>query len=141
MCILSSRGILYKQIRGFKMKKSALLAILATAAISAPALADGLMGTGKSLAGSGAAMLVDVPEGIVVDSAVKCPVKASKSLAGAFGDENGWKQRIVGAVFGVPSGAVFGVPYGAIKGGKHAASVGFDKPFSKDSFVVTNESK
>ncbi len=86
-------------------------------------------------------MLVDIPEGIVVDSVVKCPVKASKSLAAAFGDENGWKQKIVGAVFGVPAGAVFGVPYGAIKGGKHAASVGWEKPFSSESFIVSNEDK
>jgi len=124
------------------MKKSvALLAILATVAIGSPSFADGAMSTGKSLAGSGTAMLVDIPEGIVVDSVYKCPVKASKSLAAAFGDENGWKQKIVGAVFGVPSGAVFGVPYGAIKGGRHAASVGYDKPFSSESFIVKNEEK
>jgi hypothetical protein len=135
------RGYCIK-IRGLMMKKSAaLLAILATAAVSAPSFADGILGTTKSVAGSGTAMLVDVPEGLVVDSLVKCPCKASKSLAAAFGDENGWKQRIVGAVFGIPSGAVFGVPYGAIKGGKHAASVGWDKPFSSESFIVTNESK
>ena len=122
-------------------KSAALLAILATVAVASPSFADGALGTGKSMAGSGTAMLVDVPEGIVVDSLVKCPVKASKSLAAAFGDENGWKQRIVGAVFGIPSGAAFGVPYGAIKGGKHAASVGFDKPFSSESFIVSNEEK
>jgi len=122
-------------------KSVALLAILATVAVASPSFADGVMGTGKSLAGSGTAMLVDIPEGMVVDSLVKCPMKASKSLAGAFGDENGWKQKIVGAVFGVPSGAVFGVPYGAIKGGKHAANVGWDKPFSSESFIVSNEEK
>lgn len=121
------------------MKKSAaLLTVLATLAIGSPSFA-GAMDTGKSVAGSTVAMVVDVPQGMVVDSMVKCPVKASRSLAGAFGDEHGWKQKIVGSVFGVPAGAVFGVPYGAVKGGQHAASVGWDKPFSSDSFIVTNE--
>jgi hypothetical protein len=128
--------------RGKTMKKSAaLLGVLAVLSVSTPSFADGVLGTGKSLAGCGTAMLVDVPEGIVVDSMVKCPVKASKSLAAAFGDENGWKQKIVGSVFGVPAGAVFGVPYGAIKGGRHAASVGWDKPFSGESFIVSNDTE
>jgi hypothetical protein len=121
------------------MKKSAaLLAILTTVSVGLPVFADC---HAKSMAGSGAAMLVDIPEGLVVDSMYKCPVKATKSLAAAFGDENGWKQKIVGAVFGIPAGAVFGVPYGAIRGGKYAANVGWDKPFSSESFVVSNEEK
>ncbi len=124
------------------MKKSAaLLAVFATLGMSSASFADGAMSTGKSIAGSTTAMIVDVPQGIVVDSVYKCPVKATKSLAAAFGDENGWKQKIVGAVFGIPAGAVFGVPYGAIRGGQHAASTGWDQPFSKESFVVSNESK
>ncbi len=104
-------------------------------------LADGAMDTGKSCVGSTVAMVVDVPEGVVVNTVYKCPYKATKSLASAFGDEDGWKQNIVGALIGIPSGAVFGVPYGVVKGGQHAMSVGWDKPFSKESFVVSNESK
>jgi hypothetical protein len=51
------------------MKKvAALLTIVGTLAMSTPSFADGAMATGKSLAGSSTAMLVDVPEGIVVDS-------------------------------------------------------------------------
>lgn len=124
------------------MKKNAtLLAVLATVGLAAPSFADGALGTGKSVVGSTTAMIVDVPEGIIVDTAYKCPYRATKGLAEAFGDENGWKQNIVGALIGIPAGAVFGVPYGAVKGGYHAASVGWDKPFSGESFVVTNESK
>jgi len=119
-------------------KSAALLAILATISVASPVFAEL---HAKGLAGSGAAMLVDVPQGMVVDSMYKCPVKATKSLAAAFGDENGWKQKIVGAIFGIPTGAVFGVPYGVIRGGKYAASVGFDKPFSSESFIVHNEEK
>jgi len=116
----------------------AALALVALTA-SIPAFADGggIMGA----AGSTTAMIIDVPEGIVVDTAVKCPYKASRSLAETFGDENGWKQIIVGTIIGVPTGAVFGVPFGAISGGRHAMSVGWEKPFSVESFVVSNEEK
>ena len=121
------------------MKKSAaLLAIVATLGMGSASFADGVLGTGKSVAGTSTAMVVDIPEGIIVNTVYKCPYKATKSLAAAFGDENGWKQNIVGAVFGIPAGAVFGVPYGAVKGGYHAATVGYDKPFSSESFVVSN---
>ncbi len=124
------------------MKKSAvLLAAIATLGMSSASFADGALDTGKSCVGSTVAMVVDVPQGVVVNTLYKCPYKATKSLAEAFGDENGWKQNIVGAVFGVPAGAVFGVPYGVVKGGQHAMSVGWDKPFSKEAFIVSNESK
>jgi hypothetical protein len=113
-----------------------VLSTLACLVVAAPCFADG--GGVKGLAGAGTAFFVDVPEGIIVDSAYKCPVKATKSLAEAFGDEKGWKQNIVGAFIGIPCGAVFGVPYGAICGGHHALTVGREKPFSKESFVVSN---
>jgi len=110
-----------------------VLSALASLAIAAPCFAGV-----KGVVGSGAAFLVDVPEGVIVDTAYKCPYKATKGLAEAFGDEKGWKQNIVGAVIGIPTGAVFGVPYGAICGGHHALTVGYDKPFSSESFVVSN---
>jgi hypothetical protein len=116
----------------------AALALMALS-FSMPAFADG--GGVMGAAGSSTAMLIDVPQGIVVDSAVKCPYKASRSLADTFGDENGWKQMIVGTIIGIPTGFVFGIPYGAIAGGRHAMSVGWDKPFSVDSFIVSNEEK
>jgi len=122
--------------------KSFLFAALAVVGMATPSFADGgPLGTGASLLGTGAAFLIDVPEGIVVDSLVKCPYKASKGLAEAFGDENGWKQNIVGTIIGVPTGFAFGIPYGAIAGGHHAFSVGWEKPFSAESFVVSNEGK
>ncbi len=124
------------------MKKFSSAAFLALASLSfaCPSFADGgVMGAGKSYLGSATALFIDVPEGALVNSVYKCPMKASHSLAGAFGDENGWKQRIVGTCIGVPCGAVFGVPYGVVKGGQHALSVGWEKPFSVDSFVVSNE--
>jgi hypothetical protein len=123
------------------MKKSAaLLAIFATLGMSSPSFA-GCLDTGKSVAGTTTAMIVDVPEGIIVNTLAKCPRHARESLAATFGDENGWKQNIAGALIGWPAGMAFGVPYGLVKGAQHAASVGWEKPFSKESFVVTNESK
>ena len=120
---------------------SLILSALVCIGLAAPAMADGMAAKGKSALGSSTAFVVDVPEGMVVDSTVKCPVKCTRSLAEAFGDEKGWKQKIVGTLFGVPSGAVFGVPYGCVAGGKHALSTGWDKPFSKESFVVCNVEK
>jgi hypothetical protein len=124
------------------MKKfgSAVLLALASVSFALPSFADGgVLGAATSYFGSATALVVDVPQGALVNAAYKCPMKASHSLAGAFGDENGWKQRIVGTIIGVPAGAVFGVPYGVVKGGQHALSVGWEKPFSMDSFVVSNE--
>jgi len=119
--------------------KKIVLSISMVAAVVAgsymPALADdGPVGT----LGAGVASVIDAPEGMVVDSLYGCPMKASKGLAEAFGDENGWKQQIVGTLIGVPVGVVFGVPYGFCHGLHHAWNVGYDKPFSVSSFVVTD---
>jgi ABC-type phosphate transport system permease subunit len=100
-----------------------------------PALADdGPVGA----LGAAVATVVDAPEGVVVDSLYFVPLKASKGLAEAFGDENGWKQQIVGTLIGVPVGVVFGVPYGFCHGLHHAWNKGYEKPFSVSSFVVTD---
>ena len=120
------------------MKKT-FLALSSVAAVLAcsflPALADeGPVGA----VGAGVASIVDAPEGMVVDSLYGCPMKASKGLAEAFGDENGWKQQIVGTAMGVPLGFVFGMPFGFCHGLHHAWNQGYEKPFSVSSFVVTD---
>ena len=119
--------------------KTLILSAVACIGMAVPAFADG--GGPMGVAGVTTAMLVDVPEGIVVNSAAKCPIRASQGLAEAFGDAKGWKQQIVGAVIGIPTGAVWGVPYGFMSGARNAMSKGWDKPFSSDSFVVVNEEK
>jgi hypothetical protein len=114
---------------------STVAALVAGVGSFSPALADdGPVGA----LGAGVASIVDAPEGLVIDSLYGCPVKASKGLAEAFGDENGWKQQIVGALIGVPVGVVFGVPYGFCHGLHHAWNQGYEKPFSISSFVVTD---
>jgi hypothetical protein len=122
--------------------KKLVLSVTAAAAVIAgsylPALAnDGPVGA----LGAGVASVVDAPEGMVVDSVYGCPKKASKGLAEAFGDENGWKQQIVGTMIGVPVGVVFGVPYGFCHGLHHAWNQGYEKPFSVSSFVVCDSDK
>ena len=115
---------------------STLLASAVALSACLPALADG--GPVGAL-GAATAVVVDTPEGMVVDSLYGCPKKASKGLAEAFGDENGWKQQIVGALIGIPTGAVFGVPYGAFHGMHHAFNSGWEKPFSAESFIVCDK--
>jgi hypothetical protein len=122
------------------MKKIVMLSALA--AIVGGSLMPALASEGPvGAVGAGVAMIVDAPEGMVVDSVYGCPKKASKGLAEAFGDENGWKQQIVGAVIGVPVGFVFGMPYGFCHGLHHAWNEGYEKPFSVSSFVVCDSDK
>jgi len=92
-----------------------------------------------SLAGSATATVIDVPEGMVVDGLWRSPMKCQHALAGIFGDEKGFQQNIVGAVIGIPFGVVWGVPTGALHGMRHGMSSGWEKPFSTESFVVSEE--
>src|SRR5882757_4552878 len=119
--------------------KNKMILSLAALALSvstvAPALADGP----GSFFGSATALPIDVPEGVVVDSLWYAPKSASKALAVAFGDEHGTLQKIVGTTIGVPVGFVWGIPYGAIHGAKHAIGSGWDKPFSTDSYIVSEK--
>lgn len=89
--------------------------------------------------GATSAMVIDVPQGIVVDSLYRVPLKVQRTLAEHFGDPNGLGQNFVGAVLGIPAGFVWGIPYGALHGAKHAIGVGWDKPFSTESYIVTEE--
>lgn len=130
------------------MKKQAiaLLSSLAmTAALALPSFA-GAMGSVKSAVGAGAAFLIDVPEGIIVNSLYYCPKRAWKGMATAFGGNPSSDfglcylgQQAMGIGVGVPFGMVWGVPTGALAGAKHGLGTGWDKPFSGESFVVSEE--
>ena len=119
--------------------KNKLILSLAALALSistvAPALAEGP----ASFIGSATAFTIDVPEGVVVDSLYYSPYACSKGLAIAFGDEHGKLQKVVGATIGIPVGFVWGIPYGALHGAKHGIGAGWDKPFSTDSYIVSDE--
>jgi hypothetical protein len=124
------------------MKNNLLVGIAATAVLlttAAPSFAKGPVKQTVGFVGMTSAEIIDVPEGIVVDSAYRVPKHYWHVLANAFGDENGLGQNIAGAVIGIPFGVVFGVPYGAIHGLYHAWNSGWDKPFSTESYIVTEE--
>jgi len=123
-------------------KVTALFAAGAIAFSSAaPAFAgDGPLGSVGSLAGATTAMIIDTPEGVLWHSLWNCPLKTTQYLAEAFGDSDGLGQNLVGAALGIPTGFVWGMPYGAIQGAKHGIGVGWEKPFSTESFLVMEES-
>jgi len=106
-----------------------------------PSLANDAVNSVASFAGSTAATIVGVPEGILVDSLWRMPLKTTHALADRFGDEKGFQQNVVGAVLGIPVGFLWGIPEGAIRGGRHGMSEGWEKPFSTDSFLCIQEEK
>ena len=124
------------------MKKSVLLAVASFLALGAtPSYANDAVNGVASFVGSTAATIVDVPEGIIVDSLWRMPMKTTHALAEKFGDEKGFEQNVVGALIGIPVGIVWGIPEGAIRGGRHGMSTGWEKPFSTDSFLVVSDEK
>jgi hypothetical protein len=92
-----------------------------------------------SLGGTSTALVVDVPEGMVVDSLYRAPKKTASYLADKFGDPKGLSENLVGALIGFPVGFAWGLPYGAIHGGRRAFSTGWEKPFSTESYLVSEE--
>lgn len=91
--------------------------------------------------GSVTSGLFDIPEGIVVESLYRQPLKAQRILADKFGDDKGFQQNVAAFVLGVPAGFAFGIPYGAIHGGRHGVTTGYEKPFSTESFIVPDADK
>src|SRR5215470_14881987 len=102
-------------------KKSWLLlaACALSLATALPSYADGPLASVGSFFGAVTATIIDIPEGILVDSLYRMPLKTTHVLAEKFGDEKGFQQNVVGAVIGIPTGFVWGIPYGAIRGGRH----------------------
>ena len=124
--------------------KNKALALIAAGAISIgvamPSMAgDGPLSSMASLAGATTAVIVDTPQGIVVNSLWRTPHTLQRQLAKHFGDEKGLGQNLAAFALGWPVGMVWGVPYGAIVGAKHGMTSGWEKPFSTDSYIVTEE--
>lgn len=100
---------------------------------------DGPVHNAVGVGGVVTGVFVDVPQGIVVDSLYRVPMKCQRTLAEHFGDSKGFGQNVAGVVIGFPVGMVWGVPYGALHGAKHAFNKGWEKPFSTESYIVTEE--
>jgi hypothetical protein len=123
------------------MKKLGLLTVAATLALgmATPSYANDIVNSGVSLAGSATATIIDTPQAMVVDSLWHMPLKMWHGLAEKFGDEKGFQQNVVGAMIGIPAGIVWGIPTGALRGAKHGMGVGWEKPFSTESFLVIHD--
>jgi hypothetical protein len=118
------------------MKKSMVLTIASMLALgtATPSFANEAVNNFASFAGSTAAVLVTTPQAMIVDSLWHQPVRVTHALAEHFGDEKGFQQNVVGALIGIPFGVVWGIPTGALRGAKHGLGVGWEKPFSTESF-------
>lgn len=101
--------------------------------------ADGPMGSVASFLGSVTAGVFDTPEGVLVNSLWRQPYKIQRSLAEKFGNEKGLSENVAAFIIGVPTGFVWGIPFGAITGARHGFTSGWEKPFSTESYLVTEE--
>ena len=99
------------------------------AVITAPFKACG------AIAGMAACGLFSGP----VDGGFHQAKKSTSKLAGAFGDENGKPEIAAAAPIVGPVGLVVGGVKGVFKGAAHGAKKGWQKPFSRYSFVTMDE--
>lgn len=129
------------------MKNKKALTLLSSLALvlglAAPSYADG---GPKGFVGAVAGFIIDVPQGIVVDGLYRVPKKCWHSMAVALGDNPSSDfgncfvgQQLMGMFVGAPFGMVVGIPYGALHGAKHGIGTGWEKPFSTESFIVSEE--
>ena len=109
------------------------------AALPSMAADDSPLGSVASFFGSVTAGVFDCPQGVLVNSLWRQPYKIQRSLAEQFGDEKGLGQNLAAFVIGVPTGFVWGIPYGAITGARHGFVTGWEKPFSTESYLVTED--
>lgn len=85
--------------------------------------------------------------GMVVSGAVSGPIdnsyhgslKGTKHVAGKFGDEKGAGQLAAAAPIGGTTGAVLGGGYGVLDGSIHGFKTGWNKPFSRWSYITMEE--
>ncbi len=74
-----------------------------------------------------------------IDGGYHGSLKGTKYVAGRFGDEKGDLQLATGAPTGGVVGAAAGGVYGGIQGAKKNWKVGWDKPFSRWSYITMEE--
>lgn len=122
-------------------KKSFALALASIVSLGTitPSFAEGIVGDVVGLVGSSVATVIDTPQGAILGSLWRYPYKTQRALADRFGDDKGFQQNIAAFVIGVPVGMVWGVPAGALQGAKHGIGTGWEKPFSTESFIVSDE--
>lgn len=137
-----ANAILGSKVVGAMKNKSIILSLASLLAIgtSLPSQADdNALGSIASFFGSTTATVVDVPEGVLLYSLWRTPLRWQRTLAEHFGDEKGFQQNVAAFVLGVPTGMVWGVGEGALRGAKHGMGTGWEKPFSTESFIVSED--
>jgi hypothetical protein len=71
-----------------------------------------------------------------VDDSYHWFLKGTQHVAGKFGDEKGRAQLAVGAPTGGAVGAVLGAGHGVVYGAAHGFKSGWEKPFSRWSYIT-----
>ncbi len=74
-----------------------------------------------------------------VDGGYHGALKGNKHVAGKFGDEKGCGQQIAAVPIGGSAGLVLGGGYGSLHGIGHGFKTGWDKPFSRWSYITMEE--
>lgn len=74
-----------------------------------------------------------------VDDGFHASKTATNHLAGAFGDEKGTTENLAAAPICCPAGMLVGGARGIGRGFLHGAKKGWNKPFSRWSYVTTEE--
>jgi hypothetical protein len=74
-----------------------------------------------------------------IDDGFHTGAKATKRLAGTFGDEKGNMEILAAAPIMGPSTAALGGVHGAVRGFYHGMKLGWEKPFSRWSYITEEE--
>jgi len=74
-----------------------------------------------------------------VDKGFHNTLRSEKRIAGEFGDENGALQLLVASPVSVPAGVTVGGAKGVMSGVAHGFKVGWNKPFSRWSYITMEE--
>lgn len=74
-----------------------------------------------------------------VDKTFHNTLRSEKRVAGELGDEKGALQLLVASPVSVPAGVAVGGPKGLFYGISHGFKVGWNKPFSRWSYITMEE--
>lgn len=74
-----------------------------------------------------------------VDGGYHGSLRGTKHVAAKFGDEKGLGQQVAAVPIGGTAGLVLGGGSGAFHGVKHGWKTGWEKPFSRWSYITVEE--
>ncbi len=91
--------------------------------------------TAGALSGGAFCGLVSGP----IDDGFHTGAKHTKQLAGTFGDEKGNMEILAAAPIAGPPTAFCGAAHGVVRGFSHGMKLGWEKPFSRWSYITEEE--